>query len=93
MEPAIKRNNKLISEIITKAKYDNNSKKKKKIVFSENVDKGIIYDCSFEDNIWYTTNERVNIGVRFNFSEISLHVFCISFIKLVISVVVKFSAI
>lgn len=26
-------------------------------------------DCSFNDNIWYTTNEYANVGLYFNFNR------------------------
>lgn len=62
---------KMFSETISSDLYTVESVDSARTLFRDYSEKGIFYDCAFDDNKWNTTNERENIGVKFDLSEIS----------------------
>ena len=57
---------------------------KAKEIFEKYAEQGVFIDCSFEDEVWKTTDEYSNVGLHFNFNMVAYKkyyekVFCLSY--------------
>lgn len=40
-------------------------------IFDNYINAGVFKDCTFHDNVWHTTDEYSNVGIHFNFNQVS----------------------
>lgn len=65
------RDDSLFSELLTVQKMDAENLTKARDIFNTYKKEGIFKDCSFEDSKWNSTDEYSNVGIYFNFNELS----------------------
>lgn len=57
--------------ILSVQSLDKTSLVKAKVIFNSYVKENVFIGCSFEDNVWHTTDEYSNIGIHYNFNEVA----------------------
>lgn len=57
--------------IVSIQNMDDASLTKAKSIFTAYLDTRVFANCSFEDDVWMGTDEYANVGLHFNFNEVS----------------------
>lgn len=63
----------LFSELLTVQTLNKSSLNNARNIFDSYKDRGVLKDCKFEDRKWYSTDEYSNVGINFNFNELSFN--------------------
>lgn len=80
--------NPLFSELLAIQEMDTENLVKAHKIFDTYKFKGVFKDCNFEDTKWHSTDEYSNVGIHFNFNELSYNrwyrdVFKLDYLKFV----------
>lgn len=71
MNNLIRENKKLFDTFFTASELTKENIEEAILIFNLYYEKGVFQGCSFTDNKWNTTDEYSNVGLRFNFDELS----------------------